>query len=87
MLCAGETISEGDFAPGRVASAALLNVATEKDKKGKTYYVYDVLTRTGADPKGGPFPSILPTCVPHFTGQILKRMSIDYTHGACQAAP
>lgn len=49
----GETISEGGFAPGRVASASLLDVATETDKKGKTYYKYEILTRTADGDEGG----------------------------------
>ena len=44
---AGETLSEGGFAPNRVSAASLLDVKTEKDKKGKAYYVYEILTRTG----------------------------------------
>lgn len=45
--CAGETVSEGGFAPGRVSVGALLGIQMEKDKKGKTYYSWEVLTRTG----------------------------------------
>jgi hypothetical protein len=36
-----------------VSSAALLNTAIEKDKKGKTYYLFDILTRTGDGNEGG----------------------------------
>ncbi len=43
----GETRSEGGFAPNRVSAASLLDATTVKDKKGKTYYLIDVLTRTG----------------------------------------
>ncbi len=46
---AGETISEGGFAPNRVSAASLLDVSTEKDNKGKTYYKYEILTRTGEE--------------------------------------
>eukprot|EP00983_Pelagomonas_calceolata_P108329 1159444-Pelagomonas_calceolata.AAC.5 len=45
---AGQTVSEGGFDANRVSNAALLGVATEKDKKGKTYYKFEILTRTGA---------------------------------------
>jgi hypothetical protein len=41
-------VSEGGFEANRVSNAALLGVATEKDKKGKTYYKFEILTRTGA---------------------------------------
>jgi hypothetical protein len=34
----GETLSEGGFAPGRVAAASLLDVGEATDKKGKKYY-------------------------------------------------
>lgn len=44
---AGQTVSEGGFDANKVANAALLGVATEKDKKGKTYYKFEILTRTG----------------------------------------
>jgi len=49
----GETVSEGGFAAGRVAVASLLGVATEKDKKGKTYYKFEVLSRTADGNEGG----------------------------------
>jgi hypothetical protein len=44
---AGETLSEGGFAPNRVSAASLLDASTTKDKKGKTYYNIEILTRTG----------------------------------------
>lgn len=47
LIHAGETQSEGGFAPNRVSAASLLFAGAEKDKKGKTYYRVDVLTRTG----------------------------------------
>ena len=46
-LCAGETISEGGFAKNKVSTAALLDVQKAKDSKGKTYYKYDILSRSG----------------------------------------
>ncbi len=46
-MCAGETLSEGGFAPNRVSAASLLEYGTQKDKKGKTYYTFEILTRTG----------------------------------------
>ncbi|KAJ9524261.1 hypothetical protein QJQ45_008452 [Haematococcus lacustris] len=49
----GETESEGGFAPGRVSAASLLGVTAEKDKKGRTYYKYEILTRTGDGNEGG----------------------------------
>eukprot|EP00199_Chlamydomonas_sp_CCMP681_P005359 CAMPEP_0119108050 /NCGR_PEP_ID=MMETSP1180-20130426/13277_1 /TAXON_ID=3052 ORGANISM="Chlamydomonas cf sp, Strain CCMP681" /NCGR_SAMPLE_ID=MMETSP1180 /ASSEMBLY_ACC=CAM_ASM_000741 /LENGTH=245 /DNA_ID=CAMNT_0007093623 /DNA_START=33 /DNA_END=770 /DNA_ORIENTATION=- len=49
----GETESEGGFAPGRVAAASLLDQTTEKDKSGKTFYLYDILTRTADGDEGG----------------------------------
>ncbi|KAJ9512501.1 hypothetical protein QJQ45_018991, partial [Haematococcus lacustris] len=50
----GETESEGGFAPGRVSAASLLGVEAEKDKKGqKTYYNYELFTRTADGEEGG----------------------------------
>jgi hypothetical protein len=49
----GETMSEGGFAPGRVSAASLLGVSEGTDKKGKKYYRYEFLTRSGA-PAGQP---------------------------------
>lgn len=40
-------MSEGGFAPNRVSAASLLDISTEADKKGKNYYKYEILTRTG----------------------------------------
>ena len=34
----GETLSEGGFAPGKVAAASLLDLGSVTDKKGKKYY-------------------------------------------------
>jgi hypothetical protein len=50
---AGDTISEGGFAPGRVSAASLLDVNTSTDKKGKKYYKYELLVRTADGDEGG----------------------------------
>ena len=47
-MTAGKTQSEGGFAPDRVANVALLNTAVVEDKKGKKYYDYELLSRSGA---------------------------------------
>ena len=47
MISLGETRSEGGFAPNRVSAASILDVAAITDKKGKEYYTYNILTRTG----------------------------------------
>lgn len=46
-MSTGETQSEGGFAPGRVSAASLLGVSEGTDKKGKKYYRYEFLTRSG----------------------------------------
>eukprot|EP00747_Dinoflagellata_sp_TGD_P132757 gnl/TRDRNA2_/TRDRNA2_175112_c0_seq2.p1 gnl/TRDRNA2_/TRDRNA2_175112_c0~~gnl/TRDRNA2_/TRDRNA2_175112_c0_seq2.p1 ORF type:complete len:307 (-),score=44.57 gnl/TRDRNA2_/TRDRNA2_175112_c0_seq2:584-1504(-) len=50
---AGETTSEGGFAPNRVSAASILDLGTEKDKKGRTVYTADILTRTADGNEGG----------------------------------
>mmetsp|Transcript_14679 Transcript_14679/g.37244 ORF Transcript_14679/g.37244 Transcript_14679/m.37244 type:complete len:130 (-) Transcript_14679:116-505(-) len=50
---AGATRSEGGFAENRVSAASLLGVETATDKKGKTYYKYNILTRTADGNEGG----------------------------------
>jgi hypothetical protein len=50
---AGKTISEGGFAPDRVSSASLLDYETTTDKKGKTVYRYNILSRTADGDEGG----------------------------------
>jgi hypothetical protein len=50
---AGETISEGGFAPGRVSAASLLGVSESTDSKGKKYYRYEFLTRSADGNEGG----------------------------------
>ena len=42
---AGQTRSEGGFAANKVSTAAVLDVYT-RENKGKTYYQYEILTRT-----------------------------------------
>jgi len=42
----GDTMSEGGFAPNRVAAASLLDLSEATDKKGKKYYRFDILNRT-----------------------------------------
>jgi uncharacterized protein Veg len=48
----GPSLSEGGFAPGRYASAAILDQKQET-KDGKTYYYYEILTRTADGNEGG----------------------------------
>ncbi|CAG9466007.1 unnamed protein product [Pedinophyceae sp. YPF-701] len=49
----GDTVSEGGFARGATASASILDVSDEKDKKGRTVYRYHVLTRSADGDEGG----------------------------------
>jgi len=49
----GETMSEGGFAKNKVSSASLLDASVAKDKSGKTYYKYELLTRTADGNEGG----------------------------------
>jgi hypothetical protein len=48
----GDTRSEGGFAANKVSAAAVLDVFT-KSIKGKTYYYFEVLTRTADGDEGG----------------------------------
>lgn len=48
-MCAGETRSEGGFAKNKVSSASLLDVQKAKDSKGKSYYKYEILSRSGTE--------------------------------------
>merc|ERR1719393_532262 len=50
---AGKTISEGGFAPDRVSAASVLDIESTTDKKGKTFYRYNVLSRTADGDEGG----------------------------------
>ncbi|KAF5839536.1 oxygen evolving enhancer 2 of photosystem II [Dunaliella salina] len=49
----GETVSEGGFDKGSIASAALLGTATDKDRKGKPYYELEILSRSADGDEGG----------------------------------
>lgn len=41
------------YSSGSVSAASLLNVEEAKDKSGKTYYKYEILTRTADGNEGG----------------------------------
>merc|ERR1712014_29629 len=41
---AGKTISEGGFAPDRVSAASVLDIESTTDKKGKTFYRFNILS-------------------------------------------
>merc|ERR1719335_923681 len=49
----GKTISEGGFAPDRVSAASVLDLETTSDKKGRTFYRYNILSRTADGDEGG----------------------------------
>merc|ERR1719393_447100 len=49
----GKTISEGGFAPDRVSAASVLDLESTTDKKGKTFYRYNILSRTADGDEGG----------------------------------
>lgn len=49
----GDTRSEGGFKANKVSAASLLDVQEATDKKGKSYYKYDILTRTADGDEGG----------------------------------
>jgi hypothetical protein len=48
-----ESQSEGGFKPNKVAAASVLSAGTRQDKNGKTYNVYELLTRTADGNEGG----------------------------------
>merc|ERR550514_1243985 len=50
---AGKTISEGGFAPDRVSAASVLDFESISDKKGRTLYRYNILSRTADGDEGG----------------------------------
>ena len=50
---AGQTQSEGGFAPNKVQKASVLDVLEASDSKGKKYYKYNILTRTADGDEGG----------------------------------
>merc|ERR1719387_1532891 len=49
----GKTISEGGFAPDRVSAASVLDVESTTDKKGRTLYRFNILSRTADGDEGG----------------------------------
>ena len=49
----GNTVSEGGFKKNKTSAASILDVAQGQDKKGKDYYKYELLVRSGA-------PALLP---------------------------
>merc|ERR1719482_1217887 len=46
QMYSGQTISEGGFAPDRVSAASVLDLENTTDKKGRTVYRYNILSRT-----------------------------------------
>lgn len=46
-VAVGLSRSEGGFKENKVSSASVLDVQAANDKKGKPYYKYEILTRTG----------------------------------------
>merc|ERR1712232_1015943 len=49
----GKRISEGGFAPDRVSAASVLDLGSDTDKKGRTVYKYNILSRTADGNEGG----------------------------------
>jgi hypothetical protein len=49
----GKSISEGGFAPDRVSAASVLDLGSDTDKKGRTVYKYNILSRTADGNEGG----------------------------------
>ena len=45
----GNTSSEGGFKKNKTSAASILDVQQGQDKKGKDYYKYELLVRSGAD--------------------------------------
>jgi len=48
-----ESKSEGGFKANTIAAASVLDVSSRKDKAGKEYYTYEILTRTADGDEGG----------------------------------
>lgn len=71
----GSTRSEGGFAANKVSTAAVLDVYT-RENKGKTYYQYEILTRTADGDEGGRHQLISAT-VSDGTLYIMKLQSGD----------
>ena len=46
--------SEGGFKENKVSTASVLDVQAANDKKGKPYYKYEILTRTGKNSNDRP---------------------------------
>merc|ERR1712048_511428 len=49
----GKSISEGGFAPDRVSAASVLDLGSDTDKKGRTRYKFNILSRTADGNEGG----------------------------------
>eukprot|EP00210_Caulerpa_lentillifera_P000160 g155.t1 len=49
----GETESEGGFQKDKVSVASLMDMSTQRDKNGKTYYKYQLLVRAADGNEGG----------------------------------
>ena len=48
-----ESKSEGGFKANTIAAASILGTSVRKDKEGKEYYTYEILTRTADGDEGG----------------------------------
>jgi len=53
MATGFESKSEGGFKANTVAAASILGTSVRKDKEGKEYYTYEILTRTADGDEGG----------------------------------
>merc|ERR1712159_557475 len=53
QMYSGQTISEGGFAPDRVSAASVLDLESTTDKKGRTLYRYNILSRAADGDEGG----------------------------------
>merc|ERR1712070_1192877 len=53
QMYAGQTMSECGFAPDRVSAASVLDLESTTDKKGRTVYRYNILSRTADGDEGG----------------------------------
>merc|ERR1719428_17023 len=53
QMYAGQTMSEGGFAPDRVSAASVLDLENTTDKKGRSVYRYNILSRTADGDEGG----------------------------------
>merc|ERR1711988_1096442 len=49
----GSTLSEGGFAPNKVSTASILDIESSPDKKGRSTYRYNILSRTADGDEGG----------------------------------